>query len=405
LPESLSFDAALQRSKQTGKLIFLQFESDECAQCNEVADKAFENKKLSEQLEQTFICIKITADNPDRTRVAALYNKKEGGFGFMFISSDGTLIHNYPGSTTFIKTYEEHIDKALTKAGEGMRISELEKEYRLGNKSPGLVELLMETNKMLGLETDSLLEDYVLLLPADSFKSERTLIFIVQMAPVWDSKASILLRKDYTLFNKAWQSISLPVRIGVNNSIGYKSLQKAIREKNEAYAYRVASFIKSTYTGNSQAGQKSYDLKMIDYYRAVSLDSIKKKDSLNMKALFMKQNAESTTSGNLTTTRRVIKYSPITQMFTRDLNNAAYSFYEMTNDPMLLAKALQWSLKANEFSENYNAMDTHAHLLYKTGKVEEAIVWENKAISLKKKQGFDAKSFEKELLDMKNGHQ
>ncbi len=93
----------MQRSKQTGKFIFLQFESDGCNQCNEVADKAFENKKLSELLEQTFICIKITTDHPDRNKVSSLYNKKEDSFGSMFINSDGTLIHHYAGSTTYYK--------------------------------------------------------------------------------------------------------------------------------------------------------------------------------------------------------------------------------------------------------------------------------------------------------------
>ena len=34
---------------------------------------------------------------------------------------------------------------------------------------------------------------------------------------------------------------------------------------------------------------------------------------------------------------------------------------------------------------------------------EEAIEWQNKAIELKKKQGFDPKGLEKELSDMKKG--
>jgi thioredoxin-related protein len=42
--ENVSFDGALQKSKQTGKLVFLQFESANCEQCNEVADKAFEDQ-------------------------------------------------------------------------------------------------------------------------------------------------------------------------------------------------------------------------------------------------------------------------------------------------------------------------------------------------------------------------
>ena len=57
--ENLSLSEAFQKSKETGKLIFLQLESSDCLQCNEVADKAFTNKSLGEKLYQSFICIKI----------------------------------------------------------------------------------------------------------------------------------------------------------------------------------------------------------------------------------------------------------------------------------------------------------------------------------------------------------
>jgi tetratricopeptide (TPR) repeat protein len=423
--ENLPFDVALQKSKQTGKFIFLQFESNGCNQCNEVADKAFENKKLSETLEQTFICIKIAGDHPDRSRIASLYNKKEGSFGSLFISSDGILLHNYPGSTTFVKTYEEQIDKALTKAGEGMRVNELEKMYAEGNKTPGIMELLMQTKQALRLETDGLLDEYVSLLPADSFNSVRTLQFIASMAPVLDSKADVKFRLSPS-FNKSWYAMSLPLRISTNNRIGYKSMQKAIREKNERFAFRVAAFMKGTYTNNSSlAALQAYDSKIMDYFREindtlnyliralnyydnyymkVSVDSIKKKDSTNMKYLFAKKDTSmnmKTAVGETKTIRHTIMYSPIVQTYSRELNNAALSFYELSNEPLNLLKALQWSARANEFNESPEAMDTHAHLLYKLGRKKEAIEWQNKAITLKKKRGFDTKDFEKRLSAMK----
>lgn len=421
--ENLTFDAALQKSKQTGKFIFLQFESEECEHCNEVADKAFRDKKLSEQLEQVFICIKTTKDSPDRQQVASLFNKKEDGFGSLFISSDGTLLHSYAGSTTLPKTYEEHIDKALIKAGEGLRVTELEKEYKSGNTSPGLIELLLQIKNKLNLETDSLLDQYVNLVPADSLTSIRTVQFIASMAPVLDSKADIKFRINPS-FNKAWYSIPLSERISINRKIGYKSMQKAIREKNEKYAYRVASFIKYTYDNTRQQdGQKAFDIKMIDYYReikdtlnymvrsvnyydnyymTIDVDSIKRKDSVNMKLLFEKQVPSSLPNGS-TMVRKTISYSPAVQVFNRELNNAAMSFYELTNDPLYLAKALQWSTRANQFYDSYASMDTHAHLLYKTGKKQEAIEWQIKAITLYKKQGFDSKNLEKVLAEMKSG--
>ena len=420
--ENLSFDAALQKSKQTGKLIFLQFESEECQQCNEVASKAFEDKKLSKLLEQTFICIRIDIDHPDRNKIAYQYDRKDESFGSMFLSPEGTLIHDYPGSTTFIKIYEEHINKALTKAGEGVRVSALEKEYKNGNKVPGFMEMLMEMKKELHLETDSLLEDYVNLLPADSLSSLRTLQFIASMAPVLGSKADEKLRANNNLFNQSWYAISPPVRVGINSRIGYKSLKKAILEKNEQYAYRIASFVKATYTGNMSGGQKAFDYKMIEYYRetndtlkyfkgainyydkyfmTISVDSIKKKDSLSLKALFEKQPLPNPSQNGVV--RQTVRISPQTQFYNRNLSNASIFFYKMTDDPQYLATAINWSTRANEFFENYISQNTHALLLYKVGKAEEAIEWQKKAIELKKKQGFDTKNFEKELSDMKKG--
>jgi hypothetical protein len=45
-------------------------------------------------------------------------------------------------------------------------------------------------------------------------------------------------------------------------------------------------------------------------------------------------------------------------------------------------------------------MNTHALLLYKAGKKEDAILWKKKAIEQKKKMGFDTRSLEKELSEM-----
>ena len=419
--ESLTFDAALQLSKKTGKIIFLQFESTDCIQCNEVANKAFENKELGEFAGQAFICIKITVDHPDRDKVALSYNKKEGSFGTLFINSDGTLIYSYPGSSTVPKTYREHIDKALTKAGEGIRINSLEKEYKDGNRLPGFMEFFLQARKSLNLETDSLLNEYVNVLPADSFSSIRTLQFIASMAPDIRSQANAKLRQNSILFNKAWYIMSLQERISINRQIGYKSMKKAVETKDVQFANQVASFIKGTYDTNSEGGKKAYDEKMIEFYRETNdttnyliraiyfydnyfmtapVDSVKSKDKVYNNL----QNEKQVVGDNKVTYIKGGKIiNPNAQMFTRELNNAAYSFLKLTNDPLHLSKALQWSARANQFTESYIALNTHALLLYKTGRKEEAIIWQNKAIDLKKKQGFDTKTLSTELAEMNNG--
>ncbi|MBL7743327.1 MAG: DUF255 domain-containing protein [Chitinophagaceae bacterium] len=423
--ENISFEQALQKAKESGKLIFLQFESPDCDQCNEVADRGLEDPKIGNRLEQGFISIKITGNDPDRKRIANFYGK-EKFFGSVFLGTDGNLIHTFPKTTTFSEDYIKQIDIALYKAGEGLGVSQLEKEYRSGNKSIGILEQLLILRKTLIIQTDSLLDEYVSLLPDDSLRSPTTLVFIARQYPLIGSNADKILRKNFDLFNKSWYSLSLGERVNINNRIIYKSIQKAIREKDTDYAYRVAAFARATNNNNPKAGNKSYDSNILDYYKGVrdtlnylarainfydsyymtvNVDSVKQKDTLNIKALLAKQVPERYQKGDSVVLKKSFSYSSMTQPYAKALNEGAWNFYEKTNDLLYLKKALQWSYRALEFFESPEIMDTQARLLYKTGQKEEAIQWESKAIDLKKQHGFKATEFEKVLEKMKNGKQ
>lgn len=421
--ESLSFDEALVKARQSGKILFLQFESLSCDQCNEVADKAFEDKNLGDQLNAGFICLKIDPKHPDRNNIASLY-ERENSFGSLFISSDGALIHSFPRSTTMKGAYSKEIDQALTKAGEGLRLNQLEKQRQTDNKNIFLTEQLLLLRKSLYLDTDSLLDEYVSIIPSDSLQSPTTLKFIAQLAPIIGSKSDLALRKNYALFNQAWYALSLPVRVSVNNRIIYKSMRKAIREKDINQAFKVAAFARNTHTENLQAGTRAYDYNLLQYYRqtndtlnylvrvinyydnyymTVSVDSVKRKDSLNQAALMAKEQGEKSMRGDSVVYKKTISYAPSTQVFTRNLNEGAWTIYTWSNDLLHLKKALQWASRATEFFESPEAIDTYARLLYKTGNTNEAIQQEMKAIDLKKKRGFNTAGFEKVLANMQAG--
>jgi len=193
-------------------------------------------------------------------------------------------------------------------------------------------------------------------------------------------------------------------------------MKKAIEEKNESLAYRVATFARNTNDRNTQAGIKAFDMNMLNYYREtndtinylaraiyyydryymiVNADSVKRIDSL-------RQNPQSlTVAGDAMITKKMITYAPIGQTFTRELNNGAWSFYKMTSDLLHLKKALQWAKRANDFYDSPEAMDTYARLLYRTGSLQEAIDWETKAIDLRKKQGYNTKEYETILESMR----
>ena len=74
-----------------------------------------------------------------------------------------------------------------------------------------------------------------------------------------------------------------------------------------------------------------------------------------------------------------------------------------------------WSKKSMEWHEelrrdknhlplgNPAYIDTYAHLLYKLGRKDEAIVWQTKAVEAQKVTGMSWVSMEKDLNEMKAG--
>jgi len=55
---------AFIQAMQQDKLIFLMIESAECQQCNDVADKAFQNDSLKNELKKNYIAIRMSPFHP-----------------------------------------------------------------------------------------------------------------------------------------------------------------------------------------------------------------------------------------------------------------------------------------------------------------------------------------------------
>lgn len=420
--QDLSFDQALKRSLAESKIIFLQFESDDCTQCNEVADKGLSDQALGKQVNEMFLPLKISASHPDRSEIRERYNLG-GGFGTFFINHNGTLLHRFPRTTSRAQDYLTELDVALNKAGEALKVDELEREFRNGNRSLGFLESLLLKKRSLGLPTDVLLDEYVDLLPEDSLQSTPTLTFLAQMAPQLDSKADRFMRRDPAVFGRAWMTMPLQQRVALNNEIAAKGMNSAIEQKSEARARRVASFRRGTYGTDRAGGERNYTYLMMRYYEraadtiryvseairyyntyymTISADSIKRIDSLRKMDLIAQSPKRDTMLADGTRKRySTITYAPVAQRYASELNNGAWKVYKRTSDLKQLGTALQWSERAVEFFESPEFLDTYAHLAYKLGNKKEAIDAEEKAIRLRRQRGYPTADYEADLERMK----
>lgn len=418
--QDLSYSEALLKAKREGKLIFLQLEAPDCRQCAEVAAKGLSDGDLSRLIDQTFVPLYVNAKHKDRKEIESQFNVQDG-FGTLFINQQGTLVHTFLRTTSMPSAYKEQIETALYNAGETVKVSELENEYRRGNKNVGLLEQLLLKKKNLNLNNTELLDEYVGIVPADSLASVHTLQFIASLAPVLGSKADLALRKDRALFSQAWYAMPPDKRGNINARIIYASMNKAVRERNETYALQIASFARGTTTTSKEAAEKAYAMRLLEFYgktddspkylatavryydnylMTVSVDSVKNLDKATQERLAGAAKKDTLRTGNGFTVRSSIRFSPAAQRFTWELKEGAWNVYKRTTDPALLSHATAWIKKALDFYESPEALDVYARLLYRQRQTGEAIAAEKRAITAKKTQGYPVNENEDTLALM-----
>jgi hypothetical protein len=423
--EKLGLNEALQKSSITGKMLFAQFQSESCEQCNDVADRAFQDPELAKIIAQRCIAIKIAVASQDRAEFVRRF-PTASTLGTYFIIGSGELIHRFVQTTTLPSAYVNEINTAYNKWQEGIiTLKELDEEWTNNAGNVLAMEKLLDKRLSVSLPTDSLLEIYVKRLPPDSLNSKRLLTFIANHSPVLGSEADKILRRDRDVFNMVWYGIPLQQRINLNGKIVAKSLQKAIEAKNEAFVRVIAAFQVSTYDDrNSETARRNNDNLFLNYYQGVKdhekylklkisyvdnyfmiypVNFILQQDSIKRQSLLKNVPGDTVRGANGVTIRKILSFAPVGQFYAKELNDGAWHIYTNTNDTSLLKKAVLWAKRANEFYESAASMDTYARLLYKTGNQKEAIEWETKAIQQQKDRMFSYKRFEDILQKMSNG--
>jgi tetratricopeptide (TPR) repeat protein len=430
--EKISLDDALLKAANTGKIVFVQFTSESCQQCNEVADVAFSSKELERALGKKYIALKIDEHHPDREAFATRFNPNKI-FGTYFLSGDGELVHRYPASASMHFKYIEEADKASAKMVEGKAsLDELDKEWNSNPTNIAAMEANLNKRLSLGLKIDSLLDVYVRRLPADSLSSLRTLGFLATKAPTIFSFAGQIMRKDGEVFREAWFKMPQQQRAGINNQIANKSMAIAIAEKNVEKAMAVASMHANTFDrSNPRLAMRAFAHQMLnfhlgtkdtinylktavrlydDFYMTESLYQVKKNDSIArnkaMQNTPMEKVQETVSSDNSKKTvvmRQNFSYAPQTQYYTNELNRGAWLVYTSTSDRALLDKAIGWSRRGLEFYASPEAMYTLAHLLYTTGNKDEALEWISKAVKISNETKIPHKRYNEVLSKIEAG--
>jgi tetratricopeptide (TPR) repeat protein len=272
-------------------------------------------------------------------------------------------------------------------------------------------------------ENAELIERYVDITTVPELNDYNEVLFILKAGPVVYSNPYRYALQNDKIADSIYKMEPLLERIWMHTHMINNTLSKAIRTKDHDL-YRQMSFFAYAITPDHKKIEKQSALNYIIFYRgikdtvnyygkapdyydllmSISPDSIKRlqskvvesKDSPNAPAFLVKKDYMSVGTyhdENIGTTAFV-------------LNNGAWDFYTYgTRDPIHLNKALTWSRRSIEIDPKATHYDTLAHLLYRMGRFDEALLNEKKAISIARKTKEltrkEIKGFKKEAKKMR----
>lgn len=420
-----SFETMLSIAKKENKMVFVQVESKECAQCNDVAIKGLSGTALKEKFAINFVSTSVKQDDNLYKEIVNKANLKSYNMGSLYFDSEGNLVLKINSTTSNQMAYLENADKAIA-LSKNTTLKDLEARYQKGERTKDLLLDLIHEKSKIDFDTRLLLEQYLDLLTLKEIRTIETAKLILEQGMPLESRAREVIYAVYpdSKVDSLFLTFPLDDRIKINNKIIASTRQGAIRFKSRDLIYKLSNFIANTHEKNFEKGNFHRQKTLIDFYKeikdttsflqnaenfcnynlySISIDTLKKR---NIRERMEKFEQRAKSNG-------AFSYSPFYLQYGSELNNLAYEFFKHTNDLEKLAKALKWSKRAMEINEalvpdenrkqNPYFMDTYASLLYRLGKKEEAIETQTKAIEILKNRNENTSNLETTLTKIKNG--
>lgn len=351
--ESSSLDALLKKAKTENKIIFIDCYTTWCGPCKWMVKNVFPNDTIGTFYNQNFINASFDMENGEGTDIAKKYDVQCYPT-FIFLSSDGKLLHRVSGAYP-VKKFLEAGKEAIVP----------EKQYSFFNDK-------YEAGAISRIELIS----YMTLRQASCLG-------------IQDEKD-----KFYSIKPEAQDSLNWFVMRNFGVELHSSEFNDLVSKRDSFYIlYKKDAVDEVIVASFSDA------LGRMVYY-SMEIDTVEYKDIISeLKKLDLKSagkvicetdlgfytRTENWTGYAATSVEYVEKYVPKDEEEYMNLNNLAWPFYEHVEDAKYLEIAVGWAKRSVDLRQEYFNTDTYAALLYKVGKKAEAKAAAEKAIELAKK--------------------
>jgi tetratricopeptide (TPR) repeat protein len=371
--------------------------------------------------EENFTSLRLPLSLPETNVLTSKYQINRYPC-YLFLDTNENLLfrwfNNDQGSKFYLDLGEEVLQRMESKS----TIFQYEQRYANGQLSKDVFKDYINIRRKTGITNNAkLIEEYVKLLTIAELDNPAEILFILRAGPYAYGKAYSFAYNNNRLANETFMALPVQERIEINNSISENTINEAILTRSIQMAQQVSNFATNIHTDYKE-GERQSAWKMISYFKgvgdtanffrnasyyndkyfmSVSIDSVKKAKAENQKNIdliynfrkvkpkVVKPAALKGTEQRKTTivTSRIVTISGSSNNVSSFLNNAAWEFYQLgTKNSNHLSKALLWSKRSIEMDPVPTYYDTLAHIFYRMGLYDEALLNQNKAIDLTEKE-------------------
>jgi thioredoxin-related protein len=427
--EGLLWQQLKEKAKQENKYIFIDAFATWCGPCKEMDKKVYANDTVGEFFNEKFISVKVQMDKTknDDSFVQSWYNdvdsfnlkyRIEGYPSFIFFSPMGIIVHKDLG----YKTVSELMATAQTAITSGKAYDDpyaeydrLVQDYKKGIKHFDRMIYMSKTAYKLGDDDfgKQLLNEhteYCLTLKPEHRYTKESIEY-------W---ATFLLGSNRPRFWFFYRDAAI-----IDHIIGKKGFAESVADRTIQHEI-VDSFFKTQPTGllmteqtetEGASGKKAGpDYAEADWKRLYHIIEEKYSVSYATRNLLEARLNWYDKHRNYTAYAKyyLIKleksqpaFNDLAQRMT--LNTQCWNIFLNVTDKKLLLEVSKWMAKVVQQSPKNDPymLDTYANLLYKAGKKEKAITWQQKAVNTAMNLGvkeFGVKEF-KEVLEQMNAGQ
>lgn len=343
-----SWQKILRKADKENKLIFLDAYTSWCGPCKMMSKDVFPDKKLGKLYNEKFINVQLDMEDEAGYPIGKKY-KIRAYPSLLYINGQGEVVHRVVG----YQDAEQLKELAEVAYAPELNLVGLQKRYDAGERDPDflLKKAMAHSNAMDGQHMEAL-EAYFDTQSDWSSMENMELLFMVAddiESPLFKYLANH--REEFELvfgkeavINKLQQMVSQEL---YKNRNDLPSLEKVDQLYARAYP---------------DMAEKLSSRFRIDYYRMAGDQEKYLEATANYLGTYSSDNA-------------------------MELNNAAWNFFELVDDPEHLKLALSWAQKSVDLEPGYYNYDTLAALYYKLGEKKKALKTAKQAIAIAKAEG------------------